>query len=323
MLLLPSSLVATAVPTVRLNNGVLMPAMAMGTGGFDNVTASVAVAEAIAGGLRHIHTAFDYFNLQGVARGIARSGVDRADLFVSGMTSPCVHPAAPPVRNVTDPAACEALTEAEARGVITQLGLKQLDLLMLHGPSAAFGSTGPCDAGVCALNAAQWRAYARLLADGAVRAIGVSNFCQSCFECLLADATVPRPAVNQIQLHVGMGADPEGLLSYCAAAGVVVQAYSPLASGEVVSDPLCTETGAALNRSAAAVGLRWVLQNAALRANGSAPTLVTKATTPAYVAEDVLAFEWELPTAAMAALDGAVVPKGQQDGRPSWGCAER
>ena len=82
----------------------------------DNATAEDAVGKAFASGILHVHAAFDYFNLPGVGAGIAAGigkGRSREDLFITAMTSPCVHPAAPPQRNVTDSAACTALTSLE------------------------------------------------------------------------------------------------------------------------------------------------------------------------------------------------------------------
>jgi 2,5-diketo-D-gluconate reductase A len=314
------------VPTVTLNNGLAMPVIALGTAGYDNATAAAAVKTAFAAGVTHVHAAFDYFNLPGVGRGLAAAPAGRAGYFLTGMTSPCIHPAAPPKRNVSDPAACEALTTAEVDTTLALLGVQHVDLLLLHGPSAPFGSTDGCSPEVCAVNAAQWRAYEAALAAGKTKAIGVSNFCQSCFECL-AGAGVTVPAVNQIQLHVGTGADPEGLVSYHKARGIVTQAYAPLAAGEVVSDPLTAAVAATLPpsavgkpRSAAQVGLRWVLQSAAAGAGRMA--LVVKADDRAYLAEDLDVFGWALPDAAVQQLDAATTPKGQQAGRPSWGCAK-
>ena len=122
---------ASAVPSIALNNGVSMPVLALGTGGYDNATAAQAVRTALGAGLRHVHAAFDYFNLPGVGDGLR--GVDRSSIFVTAMTSPCVHPAAPPQRNVTDPKACEELTAREIGSTLRQLGLSQVDLLLLHG----------------------------------------------------------------------------------------------------------------------------------------------------------------------------------------------
>ncbi len=316
LLFLTHGVLGAEVPRVRLNNGVEMPIIALGTGGFDNATAESAVDRAFELGLRHVHTAFDYFNLPGVGRGLARAA-DRKSIFVTAMTTPCVHPAAPPIRNVTDPDACYELTLRELNESLALLGQQYVDLVLLHGPSEPFGYEGACGASVCALNQAQWRAYQDFLSAGSARAIGVSNYCQSCLDCILSDPTTRvTPAVNQIQLHVGTGSDPEGLVSYCDSKGIVVQAYSPLAAGGVVTDPLCKSVASAYpNKSSAQIGLRWVLQNS------RRPTLVVKASDPKYLAEDLDVLSWNLTAEDVARLDAATVPKGQQDGRPSWGCA--
>ena len=130
------------------------------------------------------------------------------------------------------------------------------------------------------------------------------------------DAFIP-PAVNQIQMHVGMGADPEGLISYCNGNDIVVQAYSPLAHGEVVTDRLCGKIGSSYNRTAAEVGLRWVLQQ------GQKQTaIVVKSDKLSSMEEDLQSLSWKLKQNDVEMLDKANTPKGQQDGRPSWGCAK-
>ena len=303
------------IPTVMLNNGVEMPLLAAGTAGFDNETVEGAIQNATAVGYTHFHTAFDYFNLPGVGRGLAR--LPRGTVFVTGMTSPCIHTAAPPIRNVSDPQACYDLTREEIRRSLSLLGIRYFDLLLLHGPSENFGYKGACNATICELNQAQWRAYQDAADAGHARAIGVSNYCQSCLSCLLLSSPKVRPAVNQIQWHVGMGPDPERLISFCASAGIVVQAYSPLAAGAVVSDSLCLRTAQRYNRTAAQVGLRWLAQQQAQK-----PGIIVKAAAQGFLEEDRGIFDWSLSTTDMAALDAATEPKGQQDGRPSWGCAK-
>ena len=183
---------AASIPTVRLNNGVEMPVVAAGTAGFNDSEATVAVRNALRANLTAIHTALDYFNLKGVGLGLQE--VPREEAFVISMTPPCVH-SAPPARNVTDPAACEALTTRELEAVLADLGVASLDLVMLHGPSEPFGFEGACSRAVCGVNAAQWRAYEAFLSAGKTRAIGVSNFCQSCLACLPGTT----PATNQLQ----------------------------------------------------------------------------------------------------------------------------
>lgn len=307
------------VPTVRLTNGVapgshvLMPVLAGGTSGIKGADATAEVLRNFAAGLTHVHTAFDYFNLPEIGKAIAQH--PRETLFVSSMTSPCFHKQ-PPARNVTEPEACFNLTLSEIDSVLAQLGIAYVDLLMLHGPSEAFGHEGPCSDFSCALNAAQWQAYAAALSAKKVRAIGVSNFCASCLECLAKQTDGPVPAANQLQLHVGMGADPGELMTYNAQRGIVVQAYEPLAGGEVVTDcPVCSQVGAAYNKSAAQVGLRWVLDRV--------PSLAVKTGSQAHLEQDLEMWNgWSLSRDDRAKLDALTEPEGEAGGRCSWGCTE-
>ena len=93
---------------------------------------------------------------------------------------------------------------------------------MLHGPSEPFGYEGACSEAVCKLNSAQWAAYEKFLRAGKARAVGVSNYCPSSFECIFKTAKI-TPAVNQVEFHIGMGADPGGIKSYCDAHNVTLQ----------------------------------------------------------------------------------------------------
>ena len=183
--------------TVSLAGGVDMPVVALGTGGYDNATAEAAVKLALASGLNHIHTAFDYFNQPGVGRGLV--GRPRHSFFITTMTSPCIHTASNPHRNVTDPAACLALTKKEVAEDLAHLQLDHVDLLLLHGPAQAYGTKGVCQPEICDITRAQWQAYVDLQKEGKARAIGVSNFCPSCFACLASSSSPVWPAVNQVR----------------------------------------------------------------------------------------------------------------------------
>ena len=145
---------------------------------------------------------------------------------------------------------------------------------------------------------------------------------KQCFECLwpkpgaqTGDEEFVVPMVNQIKLHVGMGPDPESLLSYCAERGIVPQAYSPLAHGAVANDTLTSAVARDSGRSAAQVGLRWILQN------NHTPALVVKASKADFAREDADLFGWALNATAVRLLDAAVTPR-QDGGRPSWGCTK-
>jgi len=265
--------------TIKLINapGVRMPVVALGTGGYSNATAQAAVLLGLHNNVTHIHSAADYSNVQGVGKGLAAAkAAGIVSPFVTAMTSPCIHTAGSSfIRNISDPLACEALTTKELHANLALLGLKKVDLMLLHGPSESFGYEGACGPKICTLNQAQWRAYQTFLKAGLTRAIGVSNYCQSCIDCLLADKTTTvKPAVNQIQFHIGQGSnDPEGLMSYNARHGIIVQAYSPLASGGVFTDPLTVKIAKNYaGKSSAQIGLRYVLQ-----APVAMPAMVVKA----------------------------------------------
>lgn len=225
------------------------------------------------------------------------------------------------MRNVSDPDSCYALTMQEFQEQLDLLGVEQLDLIMLHGPSRPYGFQGPC--GHPELNLAQWRAYSDMYKQGKARAIGVSNYCQSCLKPLIEDTSTPMPSVNQVQFHIGMGPDPESLLSFLDTHNITLQTYSPLASGALVSNSVTTEIGLAHNKSAAQVSLRWITQ----RGISPSPGIVTSASKPKYLIQDADIFDWDLTADELERLDALTCDTNpelcqQHSGTPSWGCTE-
>lgn len=192
---------------------------------------------------------------------------------------------------------------------------------MLHGPSRLFGFQGPC--GHPDLNLAQWRAYAAMHQAGKARAIGVSNYCQSCLQPLLEDAGTPAPAVNQLQFHVGMGPDPGGLVSFLDAHGIALQAYSPLAGGTLAQNSATVAAGAAHGKTGAQAALRCITQRAA----GNTTSFVTKASNAKHLVDDSDVFGWDLSAAEVQGLDALSCRTNpelctEHAGTPSWGCTE-
>ena len=118
------------------------------------------------------------------------------------------------------------------------------------------------------------------------------------------------PMVNQVQFHVGMGNDPEGLFSYAKAHNITMQAYSPLGDGkkELITGNMTTTIGKAHQKSGAQVALKWIV------AQGI--PLVTKANSASFLAEDIDLFSWELTAAEKSTLDAATSPAGT----PSFMC---
>jgi 2,5-diketo-D-gluconate reductase A len=176
-------------------------------------------------------TAENYRNQKGV--GAALKGLPRDSYFLTTKTVPCT---------AETEAACTASTTKDFLGDLEDLGLEYVDLILLHGPS---NRGGKCTKSACAKDLGQWKAYEALYKAGKAKAIGVSNYCVSCYECLIgAPGVTVVPAVNQIEFHAGMGPDPAGIVSYSEKHDIVVQAYSPLGNGQLISDNQLKTIGA-------------------------------------------------------------------------------
>lgn len=301
--LLAGSAAAAAVtnPTVTLNNGVEMPLVALGVWQYDNATALDAVTKGLKAGFTHIDTAFNYNNQQGV--GQALKGHPRDSFFLTTKTPPCAAGLSP-----TD---CYNQTMEQLQYDLTALQMDHVDLVLIHGSSGDRNSA--CDQNACDRDFAQWRAYEEFYAAGKAKAIGVSNYCISCLECLYTKDLKVKPTVNQFQFHIGMGSDGavKELLDECTKRDIVPQAYSPLGNGQLLSDKdIISIAGHYEDKAPAQIALKWIVdQNIAV---------ATKADNYTYIQEDIDLFSWNLTAADKEALD----TKSSPDARPSWSCAK-
>jgi len=266
----------TRQPHITLNNGVELPALGLGV--FQSPPAETvgAVEAAIRTGYRLIDTAAAYANEREVGEGIRRSGVPRDEMFIETKVW------------ISD-YGYDATLHAFDKGA-RKLGVEQLDLLILHQPlPSAFDR---------ALEA--YRALERLLADGKVRAIGVSNFMPDHLDRLLGVATVV-PAVNQIEVHPYF--QQSALQRMHAEHGIATQAWSPI--GGITSyrgmakrsfeDPTLLEIAGQYGKSAAQVMLRWHLQEGR--------SAIPKSVKPARIAENFDVFDFELTREQIDAID--------------------
>lgn len=315
LLLLPL-LSATAsvpgVPTILLNNGVDMPQMLWGSGGptqENSTSTAVALELALKVGFTGVDTANHYHNQDGVALAIARSG--KTDVWITSKVEPCGASIITPVRQ----GHCYQDTIKAFQQNLEQLQVSQLDLVLLHSPPCVFNSTWAdpmcvwpdqpdavypqnCNCAAkepCDMMREQWRALEHMYQANLTRAIGVSNFCSACLDCI-ADMTLPQ--VNQLQFHVGMGADPSGLLSDNAKRGILVQAYSPLAGdqhSDLLNDPTVVAIAAAHGVTTGQVCLRWIIQQGL--------PLATSTTSEQYLEEDLEIWALGLSDAEMGQLD--------------------
>ena len=202
--------------TYTLTDGVSIPKLGLGTWFIDDDAAAEAVRAAVEIGYRNIDTAQAYGNERGVGEGVRSAGVPREELFVSTKL-------AAEVKDYDD--AVAAIDES-----LDTLDIEYIDLMLIHAPQPWDDFRGgDYDEG----NLAAWRALEEAYAAGKVRAIGVSNFLREDLENILQHGAV-TPHVNQILIHAGN--TPSDLIAYCESQGVLVEAYSPIAHGEILDN---------------------------------------------------------------------------------------
>lgn len=276
------ALVSADMPTITLRNGVSVPMLAMGTGGWNDDAAESGVNMAIANGYAHIDTAHDYGCQVGVGKGL--KSAERKDLFVTTKVPGCGVPS----QHLQPP--CYDNTIKLAEEDLTQLDTPYVDLLLLHFPDI-LACKREAD---CKKMQEQWAGLEKMYADKKARAIGVSNYCQPCLECLAQTQTV-APMLNQFEFHVGMGEDPFGLPSYCKDKGIAFMAYSPMAHGRLLNNFTAGEAIAKThNVSSAQVALRYIVEQEHL--------LVTHTDNDEYQKQDLAIFDFNLTMTDMGTL---------------------
>lgn len=269
----------TSIPTLTLNNGVTMPALGLGVFQSEPRETTAAVEAALATGYRHVDTAAGYGNEREVGEAVRRSGLGRAEVFLETKVW---------VSDYGHEATLHAFDKSA-----TKLGVEQIDLLILHQPMPQhFERT---------LQA--YRALEELLADGRVRAIGVSNFLPHHLSALI-DRVDVVPAVNQVELHPYF-TQPD-VQAADAEHGILTQAWSPIGGitsypgwGEnrasALADPTIAEIAAAHGKSPAQVMLRWHLQQGR--------SAIPKSTRAHRIAENIAVTDITLTDDELARLD--------------------
>ena len=264
--------------TIFLNNGVEIPSLGFGVFQTPPDETRAAVNAAFAAGYRHIDTAAAYGNERQVGEAVHASDLDRSEVFLETKIW------------ISDYGYDETLHgfEKSAR----KLDVGQIDLLILHHAlPSAFDRT---------LEA--YRALEALLADGKVRAVGVSNFMVEHLRTLLDHANVV-PAVNQIEVHPYFA--QLDVQNFGAEHGIVTQAWSPIGGitfyrdgnhGSTLDDPVIGAIAKTHGKSPAQVMLRWSLQHGR--------SVIPKSTKPSRIAENIDVFDFELSAEEMTSIDG-------------------
>lgn len=259
-----------SIPNLTLNDGRAIPQLGFGVYQVPPEDTARITGQALEAGYRHIDTAQMYANEAGVGAAIAASGLDRDEIFVTSKLNNSFHRP-------------QDARDAFAR-TLDALGLEQVDLFLIHWPlptryDGDYVST--------------WETLAEFKAEGRARSVGVSNFQVDHLE-RLAKETDLVPAVNQVEAHPFFG--NEEVRAANAAAGILTEAWSPIAQGKVVGDPTIGRIAAELGRTPAQVTLRWHLQRGDI--------VFPKSSTPERMTENAALFDFELDDTAMASITG-------------------
>jgi 2,5-diketo-D-gluconate reductase A len=258
----------TAVPQITLNNGQSIPQLGFGVFQVEPKDTVEAVSTALQAGYRHIDTAEMYGNEKEVGEAIAKSGLSRADVFVTSKLDNGVH------RPDDARRAFDASLQA--------LGFDYLDLFLIHWPlptryDGDFVST--------------WRTLEEFYRDGRARSIGVSNFQPQHLRRLHQDTEVP-PAVNQIEAHPYLTQD--AVRGFCAEHGIAVEAWSPIGQGLVLDDPVIVSIAERVGKTPAQVVLRWHIERGDI--------IFPKSVTASRVRENFNIFDFELSGSDVAEI---------------------
>ena len=265
----------SAVPTITLNNGVEIPQLGFGVFQIPPEQTKDSTLAALQVGYRHIDTAEMYGNEEGVGQAVRESGIDRSEIFVTSKLSNAFH--------ATD----DALAAFD--GTIEALGIDYVDLFLMHWPMLGDGYVET------------WKAMETMYEGGKVRAIGVSNFQRHHLNHLLAETTVV-PAANQIEIHPYL--TQEDMRAFNSQHQIATEAWSPIAEGAVLKDPVVGRIARRIDRQPAQVVLRWHIQRGDI--------VFPKSVTPKRIEENFALFDFELSGHDVDALSG--LDKGE-DGR--------
>ena len=222
-----------------LNDGIYIPSIGLGTWQSEPNDAYNSVLFALKNGYRHIDCAYAYLNEEEVGRAIRDSKIDRSDIFITTKL---------PAQIKSYDGALEYCNKS-----LKNLGLDYIDLYLIHAPWPWSEVGRDCEKE----NIEVWRAFIKLKEMGKVRSIGVSNFRENNLDNII-NATGVIPSVNQIRFFIGN--TQESVLSYCKDKNILVEAYSPLATGEILNSPELDKISKKYNKSKAQICIRYCIE---------------------------------------------------------------
>ncbi|MEO5652857.1 MAG: aldo/keto reductase [Marmoricola sp.] len=256
------------IPNLTLNDGHTIPQLGFGVFQVPPTDTARITGEALEAGYRHIDTAQMYQNEAGVGEAVRASGLPRDEVFVTTKLNNGFH----------EPEAARKAFDQSLKA----LGLDHVDLFLIHWPlPTLYGGD----------YVSTWKALIEFQAQGRARSIGVSNFQPAHLERLAAETDVV-PAVNQIEVHPYFGNEQARRAN--AAAGILTEAWSPIAQGAVLDDEQLVGIGGKLARTPAQVALRWHIQRGDI--------VFPKSSSPERMRENAALFDFELDDEDMDAI---------------------
>ena len=255
------------IPAVALPGDLSIPQFGLGVFQVAPERTTENVLSAIEAGYRHIDTASAYGNEAQVGQAVRASGLDRSELFI---TTKCAN----------DDHGYDAATRA-LKTSLGRLDMEHVDLYLIHWPVPSQDRY-----------VETWRALVEAQEAGLARAIGVSNFQPEHLRRIIGETGV-TPAVNQIELHPYF--QQAGLRREHADLGIVTEAWSPLAQGLVLQDPVIGAIAETHAKTAAQVVLRWHIQ--------LGNVVIPKSVTPERVEQNFDVFDFHLSAAELAAVE--------------------
>jgi 2,5-diketo-D-gluconate reductase A len=258
----------SSVPTIMLNNGKTIPQLGFGVFQVKSADTVQATLTALEVGYRHIDTAEMYGNEKEVGQAIAKSGIDRADIFVTSKLNNGFH--------LPDDA------KLAFEQTLTDLGVDYVDLFLIHWPlPGLYGGDF----------VQTWKTLEDFYREGRARSIGVSNFQAHHLRRIHEESEIV-PAVNQIEVHPYL--TQIELREFCASHQIAIEAWSPIAQGKVLDDKQITTIADRLGKTPAQVVLRWHIQRGDI--------VFPKSVTPARVKENFEIFDFEIGPDDMATI---------------------
>ena len=267
---------ANTIPALTLNDGTTIPQLGFGVFQVPPEDTLEAVTKALDVGYRHLDTAEMYGNEKGVGEAIRASGLPRDEIFVTSKLNNGFH----------EP---DDARKAFDR-TLADLDIGPLDLFLIHWPLPTLYNGDFVQT---------WKTLEEFYRSGRARSIGVSNFTPHQLRRLRAESEI-RPAVNQIEIHPYF--TNEETRAYNSENEIATEAYSPIAQGEVLTDPAIEAIAREVGKSPAQVVLRWHIQRGDI--------IFPKSKTKARVEENAAIFDFELDEPSMATINS--LDKGEK-----------